>query len=89
MGKGSQQSKRKQQTSKNESQATPQKPDSQNTERKLLTMEQASIFKQLIQATNEAQAQLNFALSAAGLAENVIIGGDLDGENPHFVITKQ
>ena len=52
-------------------------------------MEQASIFKQLIQATNEAQSQLNFSLSAAGLAENVIIGGDLDGENPHFVITKQ
>ena len=52
-------------------------------------MEQASIFKQLIQASNEAQAQLNFALSAAGLSNDVIVGGDLDGENPHFVITKQ
>ena len=52
-------------------------------------MEQASIFKQLIQATNEAQAQLNFALSAAGLADNAIVGGDLDGNSPYFVIIKQ
>ena len=89
MGKGSQQSKRKQQTSKKESQTTQQKPDSQNRERKLLTMEQASIFRQLIQATNEAQAQLNFALSAAGLADNAIVGGDLDGNSPYFVIIKQ
>ena len=49
-------------------------------------MQQAEIFKQLIRASNEAQAQLNFALSAAGLSNDVIVGGDLDSDSPHFII---
>ena len=88
MGKGSQQSKRKQQTLKNESQAinkTDVKPITSEN-RVYLGMEQAEIFKQLIQATNDTQAQLNFALSAAGLSNDVIVGGDLDSDSPHFII---
>jgi|TARA_R100001143_G_scaffold60512_1_gene60068 hypothetical protein len=88
MGKGSQQSKRKQQTLKNESQAinkTDVKPITSEN-RVYLGMQQAEIFKQLIQASNEAQAQLNFALSAAGLSNDVIVGGDLDSDSPHFII---
>ena len=91
MGKGSQQSKRKQQTLKNESQAinkTDVKPITSEN-RVYLGMEQAEIFKQLIQATNDTQAQLNFALSAAGLSNDVIVGGDLDSDSPHFIIRKE
>ena len=79
MGKGSQQSKRKQQTLKKESQ------DHKTSGRRLsLTMEQASIFKQLIQATNEAQAQLNFALTTAGISGEQVVGGDLDSDTPYL-----
>ena len=88
MGNASQQSKRKQQTLKNESQAinkTDVKPITSEN-RVYLGMQQAEIFKQLIQASNEAQAQLNFALSAAGLSNDVIVGGDLDSDSPHFII---
>tara|TARA_R110002051_G_scaffold53206_1_gene100554 strand:- start:6042 stop:6329 length:288 start_codon:yes stop_codon:yes gene_type:complete len=91
MGKGSQQLKRKQQTLKNESQAinkTDVKPITSEN-RVYLGMEQAEIFKQLIQATNDTQAQLNFALSAAGLSNDVIVGGDLDSDSPHFIIRKE
>ena len=88
MGNASQQSKRKQQTLKNESQAinkTDVKPITSEN-RVYLSMQQAEIFKQLVQASNEAQAQLNFALSAAGLSNDVIVGGDLDSDSPHFII---
>ena len=80
--------KRKQQTLKNESQAinkTDVKPITSEN-RVYLGVQQAEIFKQLIQASNEAQAQLNFALSAAGLSNDVIVGGDLDSDSPHFII---
>ena len=47
-------------------------------------MEQASIFKQLIQAANEAQAQLNFALTTAGISGEQVVGGDLDSDTPYL-----
>ena len=83
MANVSHQSKQKQQTSKNESQI-----ERTNEERVPLTVEQANIFKQLIQEANQAQAQLNFALASAGLSGKVIIGGHLDGEDPHFTVQK-
>tara|TARA_Y100000590_G_scaffold439617_1_gene563868 strand:- start:418 stop:597 length:180 start_codon:yes stop_codon:yes gene_type:complete len=51
-----------------------------------LTVEQSGIFKQLIQSANEAQAQLNFALVAAGLSEELVIGGDLDVDEPYLIV---
>ena len=53
-----------------------------------LTVEQANIFKQLIQESNQAQAQLNFAIAAAGLSGQVIIGGHLDGEEPYLTVQR-
>ena len=91
MGNASQQSKHKQQTLKKESQAinkTDVKPITSEN-RAYLSMQQAEIFKQLIQTANEAQAQLSFALTTAGLSDVMVIGGDLDGDNPHFIIKKQ
>tara|TARA_R110000822_G_scaffold68772_1_gene167413 strand:+ start:413 stop:583 length:171 start_codon:yes stop_codon:yes gene_type:complete len=52
-------------------------------------MQQAEIFKQLIQASNEAQAQLNFALTTAGFSDVIVVGGNLDGDSPHFIIKKE
>jgi len=83
--------KRKQQTLKNESQATKKtdvKPITSEN-RVYLSMQQAEIFKQLVQASNEAQAQLNFALTTAGFSNDVIVGGDLDSDSPHFIIRKE
>ena len=51
-------------------------------------MEQAEIFKQLIQEANQAQAQLNFAIASAGLSGQVIIGGHLDGGEPYLTVQK-
>jgi len=83
MGKGSRQSKQRRQTSKNESQT-----ETTNEERVPLTVEQANIFSQLIKEANQAQAQLNFAVASAGLSNQRIIGGHLDGEEPYLVIQK-
>ena len=83
MGKGSRQSKQRRQTSKNESQT-----ETTNEERVPLTVEQANIFSQLIKEANQAQAQLNFAVASAGLSNQTIIGGHLDGEEPYLVIQK-
>lgn len=54
-----------------------------------MTLEQASIFKQLIQGVNEAQAQLNFAITSAGLSNESIVGGQLEGEKPFFLVEQQ
>lgn len=53
-----------------------------------LTVEQANIFSQLIKEANQAQAQLNFAVASAGLSNQTIIGGHLDGEEPYLVIQR-
>tara|TARA_R110000782_G_scaffold29639_2_gene73560 strand:+ start:897 stop:1076 length:180 start_codon:yes stop_codon:yes gene_type:complete len=54
-----------------------------------LGVQQAEIFKQLIQASNDAQAQLNFALTTAGFSNDVIVGGDLDSDSPYFIIKQE
>ena len=50
------------------------------------SLDQADLFKQLIAATNEAQGQMQFALMAAGLSDENIIGGNLDADKPYFVV---
>jgi hypothetical protein len=54
-----------------------------------LTTEQASIFQHLIQAANEAQAQLSFAVRAAGLEQEMIVGGNLEGEDPFLIVNEK
>ena len=88
MGKGSQQSKRKQQTSKKESQTTPN--ETVNGALKQVAVhvskEQGKLFKELLRAVHESQNNLNFALLAANIPGESIVGGDLDSEEPHFII---
>ena len=97
MGNASQQSKQKQQISKKQSQGIKKAVNirqsgvdpTTNENRVYLGMQQAEIFKQLIQASNEAQAQLNFALTTAGFSDVIVVGGNLDGDSPHFIIKKE
>ena len=51
-----------------------------------LSVEQAELFKALLSATNEAQNNLNFALLAANIDGEHIVGGHLDGDSPHFIV---
>ena len=88
MANVSHQSKQKQQTSKKDSQAEKTNGKVVSNETVVsLSLEQARIFAELIEANNNTQAQLNFALAAAaGLFPSTIIGGNLEGDSPHFVI---
>jgi len=91
MGKGSHQSKQKQQTSKNESSTvkTDLRLEPENEGQKVvLSTEQAALFKQLLAAMAEAQNNLNFALLAANIDGESIVGGHLDGDAPHFITQK-
>ena len=85
----SHQSKQKQQTLKK---GSPVKKTNGKTaeEPKLvyLSVEQANLFKALLTATNEAQANLNFALLAANISSTDVVGGHLDGDKPHFLVKK-
>jgi len=49
-------------------------------------VQQADLFKQLLAASQEAQTQVQFALVAAGIADQTVIGGDLDAEKPYFLV---
>jgi len=49
-------------------------------------VDQAELFKQLLAASNEAQNQVQFALVAAGISGQDVIGGDLDAEKPYFLV---
>tara|TARA_R110001606_G_scaffold362514_1_gene516302 strand:+ start:261 stop:563 length:303 start_codon:yes stop_codon:yes gene_type:complete len=97
MGNASQQSKQKQQISKKQSQGIKKAVNirqsgvdpTTNENRVYLGVQQAEIFKQLIQASNDAQAQLNFALTTAGFSNDVIVGGDLDSDSPYFIIKQE
>ena len=51
-----------------------------------LSVEQAELAKQLLAASQEAQNQVQFALVAAGIADQTVIGGDLDAEKPYFLV---
>jgi len=81
MASASHQSKQKQQTSKKDLQEK-----KNNQEIVTLKPEQAGLFKDLFENSRRAENQLNIALTAAGLVDVKIISGQLDGENPHFVV---
>ena len=51
-----------------------------------LSVQQADLFKSLLAASQEAQTQVQFALVAAGIADQAVIGGDLDAEKPYFLV---
>ena len=51
-----------------------------------LSVEQAELAKQLLAASQEAQTQVQFALVAAGISDQAVIGGDLDAEKPYFLV---
>ena len=55
-------------------------------EKFLLSQQQADLFKQLLSNSQEAQNQVRFALTAAGISDREILTGDLDSKNPHFVL---
>jgi len=54
----------------------------------VLSTEQAALFKQLLAAMAEAQNNLNFAMLAANIDGDSIVGGNLDGDNPYFITHK-
>ena len=89
MANASHQSKQKQQTLKKESQASPSPINGQaqvQEDRVHLSVDQAELFKQLLAASNEAQNQVQFALVAAGISGQDVIGGDLDSDQPYFLV---
>ena len=51
-----------------------------------LSVEQAELAKQLLAASNEAQNQVQFFLAAAGISGKDVIGGDLDSDQPYFLV---
>jgi uncharacterized protein YggE len=51
-----------------------------------LSKQQADLAKQLLAASQEAQNQVQFFLVAAGIADQDIVGGDLDAEKPYFLV---
>ena len=101
MGNALRQSKRKQSTSKKESQdSTHPKSNGDVTKDVYLSLEQAALFRQLLVVSNEAEAryregeaalaaiqeQVHIALVAAGIPGDEVVGGNLDGEKPYFII---
>lgn len=50
-----------------------------------LTTDQAGVFKDLFGAIRAAEERMQLALKAAGISGQVV-SGDLDGENPHFMV---
>ena len=88
MGNASQQSKQKQKTLKKDSQATQDKSFNGAVKEVeiYLSSEQADLFRTLLNAMTQAQNNLNFAFAAANIAGENIVGGNLDAEEPYFVI---
>ena len=91
MGNASRQSKQKQHTSKKESPALVKEKDeslANPTSVKLeFSVQQADLIKHLLNQSQEAQAQLQFALTAAGVEGRDIVGGSLDGANPYIIVS--
>jgi len=61
----------------------PEKPDSLRLD---FSVQQANLIKQLLAASQDAQAQLQFALIAAGIDGRDIVGGDLDHPTPFLMV---
>tara|TARA_R110000751_G_scaffold294085_1_gene401918 strand:+ start:131 stop:370 length:240 start_codon:yes stop_codon:yes gene_type:complete len=51
------------------------------------SVQQANLIKQLLAASQDAQAQLQFALIAAGIDGRDIVGGDLDNPIPFLIVS--
>jgi hypothetical protein len=51
------------------------------------SVQQANLIKQLLAASQDAQAQLQFALIAAGIDGRDIMGGDLDSPTPFLMVS--
>ena len=90
MGNASRQSKQKQQASKKGSQGSQAPKTNGEIAREgvriQFSVRQADLIKGLLAASQEAQAQLQFALMAAGIDGRDIVGGDLDGPDPYLVV---
>ena len=89
MANASHQSKHKPQTSKKELPASPNPTNGQTQvqeDRVHLSVQQAELAKQLLAASNEAQNQVQFFLAAAGISGKDVIGGDLDSDQPYFLV---
>ena len=90
MANASRRLKRKQETSKKESPKLDEAPANGQVQfgdqRVELSAGQAALFKQLIATSNDAQNQVRFAMIAAGITEQDIVGGDLDSNEPYFVV---
>jgi hypothetical protein len=91
MGNASRRSKQKQQTSKSVSPALVKEEDKvpavPESVRLNFSVQQANLIKQLLTASQEAQAQLQFALIAAGIDERDVVGGDLDSPTPFLIVS--
>ena len=89
MANASRRSKQKQQTSKKDLPVEKTDEFSQPQQQKvMLSPEQAELFKRLLAAMTDAQNNLNFALLAANIDGESIVGGHLDGDAPHFITRK-
>jgi len=88
MGNASRRLKQKQQTLKKDSQMSDEQQVNGEIapEKFLLSQQQADLFKQLFSNSQEAQNQVRFALTAAGISDREILTGDLDSKDPHFVL---
>ena len=91
MGNASRRSKQKQQTSKSASPALVREQDdtpaASESVRLEFSVQQAALIKHLLNQSQEAQAQLQFALTAAGVEGRDIVGGSLDGANPYIIVS--
>ena len=88
MGSASRQLKRKQKTSKRDSQMSDEQQVNGEVapEKFSLSRQQADLFKQLLSDSHEAQNQVQFALVAAGIADRQILTGNLDSQDPYFML---
>ena len=88
MANASRRSKQKQETSKKESPTLDKAPANGQVQKVHISLDQAGLFKQLIAANNETQKQIQFALQAAGLSNENIVGGNLDADEPYFDVER-
>ena len=88
MGNASRRLKQKQQISKRDSQMPDERQMNGETtpEKFSLSRQQADLFKQLLSDSNEAQNQVQFALVAAGISDREILTGNLDSQDPYFML---
>lgn len=47
---------------------------------------QAALFLELFRARNEIAARIDVAVRAAGLDPKTVVGGEVDGPEPHLMV---